>query len=193
MEKRLSALLLAAMILSLAACAAPEHSDDSSLTANQRYALEKLDQVNDMVLTRETVPSDCLRYLPDDLAELVEEYNDQTGNLRIRFTANARRVVHSLLYDLEDRTEPLVYEYPQVYYDWVGRISHYALFENFTELCENDPSLSFPLYVEGGGSYGMWALPSHFYDDRDVQELQDYLRLVEQLLDAFDAARETKV
>ena len=144
MKKRLSALLLAAMILSLAACAAPEHSDDSSLTANQRYALEKLDQVNDMVLTRETVPSDCLRYLPDDLAELVEEYNDQTGNLRIRFTANARRVVHSLLYDLEDRTEPLVYEYPQVYYDWVGRISHYALFENFTELCENDPRAAAP-------------------------------------------------
>ena len=106
----------------------------------QKNALEKLNQVNDMVLARETVPADYLRYLPDDLAELVEEYNGRTG-----------------------------------------------------ELCENDPSLSYPLYVEGGGSYGMWALPSHFYQDRDVQEIQDYLRLVEQLLDAFDAARETKV
>ena len=41
MKKRLSALLLAAMILSLAACAAPEHSDDSSLTANQRNVFQR--------------------------------------------------------------------------------------------------------------------------------------------------------
>lgn len=193
MKKYLTALLLAAMILSLAACATPEPPAAPSLTANQRYALEKLNQVNDMVLARETVPADYLRYLPDDLSELVEEYNNRTGELRVRFTRNAKSIVHGLLYNLDDRTPPREYEYPELYYDWVGRISHYALFENITELCENDPNLSYPLYVEGGGSYGMWALPSHFYDDRDVQEIQDYLRLVEQLLDAFDAARETKV
>lgn len=193
MKKHLTALLLAAMILSLVACATPEPPAATPLTANQRYALEKLNQVNDMVLARETVPTDYLRYLPDDLAELVEEYNNRTGELRVRFTANARSIVHGLLYNLDDRTAPREYEYPELYYDWVGRISHYALFENITELCENDPSLSYPLYVEGGGSYGMWALPSHFYEDRDVQEIQDYLRLVEQLLDAFDAVRETNV
>ena len=194
MKKHLTALLLAAMILSLAACTVPPATPEAAQpTANQAYSLEKLNQVNDMVLERETVPADYLCYLPDELAQLVEEYNNLTGELRIRFTANARSIVHDLLYNLEDRTAPRVYEYPELYYDWVGRISHYALFENFTELCENDPSLSYPLYVEGGGSYGMWALPSHFYQDRDVQEIQDYLRLVEQLLDAFDAARETKV
>lgn len=190
MKKHLSALLLAAMVLSLAACAAPETPAVSPLTTNQRYALEKLDQVNDMVLARETVPADYLRYLPDDLAQLVEEYNDRTGELRVRFTVNAKNIVRSLLYDLEDRTAPPEYEYPELYYDWVGRISHYALFENITELCENDPSLSYPLCVEGGGSYGMWALPGHFYKDEDVQLIEDYLLLVEQLLDAFDAARE---
>ena len=188
MKKHLSALLLATVTLFLTACTAPPAAQ---LTANQAYSLEKLNQVNDMVLERETVPSDYLRYLPDELARLVEEYNDQTGELRVYFTGHAQSIVYSLLYDLEDRTALREYEYPELYYDWVGRISHYALFGNITELCENDPCLSYPLYRESGGSYGMWALPGLFYTDEDIQLIEDYLRLVEQLLDAFDAARET--
>lgn len=115
MKKHLTALLLAAMILSLASCATPEPPAAPSLTANQRYTLEKLNQVNDMVLARETVPADYLRYLPDDLAELVEEYNNRTGELRVRFTCNAKSIVHGLLYNLDDRTPPREYEYPELY------------------------------------------------------------------------------
>ena len=53
-----------------------------------------------MVLARETVPADYLRYLPDDLAELVEEYNAQQANSYMTV----------VVYALEDRAKRLVVE-----------------------------------------------------------------------------------
>lgn len=149
------------------------------------YRLGKLNEVNDLVLGRETVPADYLRYLPDDVKALVEKYNEQTGRMRVNYTGKAMQIVSALFY--EGKSDPGNYDQSALYYEWIGRISHYALYENVDELCRNDPYLAYPLMVEEGGSYGMWP---QFIHDRENGEETGYFALVERLLDAMDAARE---
>lgn len=149
------------------------------------YRLEKLNEVNDLVLGREAVPADYLRYLPDNVKALVKEYNEQTGRMRVNYTGKAMQIVSSLLY--EHKSDPGNYDQSALYYEWIGRISHYALYENVDDLCRADPYLAYPLMVEEGGSYGMWPQLIH---DREGKEEKDYFALVERLLDAMDAARE---
>lgn len=149
------------------------------------YRLEKLNEVNDLVLGREAVPADYLRYLPDNVKVLVEEYNEQTGRMRVNYTGKAMQIVSALLY--ENISDPGNYDQSALYYEWIGRISHYALYENVDDLCRSDPYLAYPLMVEAGGSYGMWPQLIH---DRESKEEKGYFALVERLLDAMDAARE---
>jgi hypothetical protein len=161
------------------------------IDAAQAYRLEKLNAVNDMVLSREVVQEDYLRYLPEDLAEEVRMYNQETAGLYMSYASYAKDTADALFY--EHKESPGDYDQPELYYEWVGRIARLALYRNTNELCENDPLLVYPLAKEAGGSYGMWAQRIHnqpIAPDPEVnRRCEDYFTLIDALLARFDAAR----
>lgn len=182
----LAALAAALAALILVLLPRPAQSADAA----EGYRLEKLNQITDMVLERQVVPADYLRYVDEELAQAVEEYNSATTLLILRYTQTATDVVNTLVY--EHMESPGDYQQPELYFDWIGRIAHYALYENTLALCSADPVLGYTLAKEVGGSYGMW--PGYFHEeglaDEDLrQQGEDYLTQVDTLLDQLDAAR----
>lgn len=193
MKKALTALLAFTLLISLTACAASGAGTAQPAPAAQSdpvrdYRLEKLNEVSDMILARETVPADYLRYLDQELAAAVEQYNSDTSFIRILYTERATNIVKTLFY--EHQEDPGDYAHSDMYYEWVGRISHYAMYENASELCDNDPYLSYTLSKEAGGSGGLWAWRLHQSVPAEVQEqTQDYFTMVDELLTQIDEAR----
>ncbi len=194
MKKLSSALLALTLTLSLAACSvssiAPAPQAATPQTDPSRaYALEKLNEVNDMILERSIVPEDYLRYLPEDLAEAVKGYNEETALFHIFYTSVATDITTGLFY--EHQKNPGDYTHSDLYDEWVGRISHYALYKNVTELCNNDPYLSYTLAKEAGGSAGTWPyyIETGMYDRDTSFSRNGYLTLVDSLLTQFDQAR----
>ena len=86
--KRITCTLFAlAMCLTLAACGAQAGAPapDSGVAQpdpNRAYALEKLNEVNDMVLNRQVGPQDYLRYLDETLAIKMVEYNSRLSSAK---------------------------------------------------------------------------------------------------------------
>ena len=198
MKKALTALLAFTLLISLAACTASDAGTAPAASAQPAPAaqsdpvrddrLEKLNEVSDMILARETVPADYLRYLDQELAAAVEQYNSDTSFIRILYTERATNIVRTLFY--EHQEDPGDYAHSDMYYEWVGRISHYAMYENASELCDNDPYLSYTLSKEAGGSGGLWAWRLHQSVPAEVQEqTQDYFTMVDELLTQIDEAR----
>ena len=169
----------------------PSQDGSLALTAQQAYCLEQLDHITDLVLERQVIPADCLRYVDDDLAQAVEAYNDSTVLLKLRYTRLATDIVDALVY--EHAENPGDYQQPELYFDWIGRIAHYALYEDTYALCAADPVLGYTLAKESGGSYGLW--PGYFHDqglayDQDLWQLgEDYFAQVDALLEQLDGAR----
>lgn len=199
MKKLLGALLALTLCCSLAACTASDPGPAAAASdaepafaaqsdPNQEYRLEKLNEVNDMILARETVPEDYFRYLDEGLAAAVETYNSDTAAMRINYTYYATNIVKTLFY--ENQEDPGDYAHSDLYYEWVGRISHYAMYENACELCKNDPYLSYTLSKEAGGSWGLWAYHIHESPSAEVQQqTQEYFSMVDGLLARIDEAR----
>ncbi len=204
MEKKLPVLLSAAALaagilalaLTLVVLLRPAGPDPA-----EAYRMEKRDEIADMVLQRQVVPEDYLRYLDEPLAEEVRAYNEATANLHQHYAQMAGNIVNSLFYAFDDAGEldengqlrgPEAYQQPEHYYDWVGRIAHWAMYANTEALCSADPALCFTLGREAGGSYGMW--PASFHQegiaDEDTRSWgEEYQALVDALLDRLDAAR----
>lgn len=160
------------------------------IDAAQAYRLEKLNEVNDMVLRREVVPDDYLRYLPEDLAELVGQYNTDTTVMKNNYGHYAIGVVTALLY--EHNEDPGDYLRGELFYSMVDRISTLALHRNADALCHADPVLSYTLTKESGGSYGLWAYRIHEADrvgESLAQQAEDYFTMLDGLFERFDAAR----
>lgn len=204
-KRQLSLLLALAFCFTLSACsvaaagdtgtgAEPSPQADPSAPAepldpNRAYRLEKLNEVNDMILARETVPADYFRYLDEALTPVLEDYNAQTRAMRIVYTERATHIAKSFFY--EHQPDPGDYAHSDMYYEWVARISHYAMYENARELCENDPYLSYNLSKEAGGSGGLWAWRLHESVSPEVQEqTQAYFTMIDQLLTLLDEARQ---
>ena len=198
MEKKLSllsalcsagALIAAAVALVLVLTRpAPTQTD-----ANQVYRLEKLNEVNDMVLSRQIVSEDYLRYLPEELSAAVKQYNSDTAGLKQWYSSTAEDYAASILYDFDPAPErPGPYEESERYYQMVDRMSTLALFRNCADFYKLDPVLSFTVAHESGGSYGLWAGSFHesWYVGEELgQKAADYLDSVDALLDKLDEAR----
>lgn len=73
-------LLVAVVFLALAISGRAE--DSSALSAENAYRLEKINEVNDLVIQRQVVPEGYFRYLGEELAAAIEEYNSKTTGLR---------------------------------------------------------------------------------------------------------------
>lgn len=184
------AVMIVYLLLFAAGCSAETvagtPAPSQSLNAADTYRLEKLNEISDMVLSREIVPQDYFRYLDEALVAAVESYNEETYRLREQHTVYAARVANAMFY--ENKESPGDYDQPQLYYEWIARISHYALYENVRELCGGDPYLSYPLGKEAGGSYGMWAAD---LESGVKKNQQAYFAQVDALLGVLDAARTT--
>lgn len=187
------AILASAVIVSAGLFSGGRTGGAASPQPDAAYRLEKLNEVNDMVLRREAVPEDYLRYLSESLAEEVRAYNQSTASMEVNYSDYAIAVANSLFYEIYDREDPGDYERPELYYQWVGRITRLALYRNTYELCLNDPLLIYPLSIEAGGSYGMW--PLHFHEhifNSDAEYLQmgeDYFSQIDLLLTHMDGER----
>ena len=172
--------------------AAPSAADPPAgqLNAETAYRLEKLNEVNDMVLAREVVPEDYLRYLPEELLEPVKQYNADTAGMRITYGQEGSSIAAWLLY--EHREDPGDYVRGDLFYAMADRISTLSLYRNVSQLCPADPILSYTLAKEAGGSYGAWAYyiqRGSGYDEDMIQLRLDYLDSVDRLLDQFEDAR----
>lgn len=156
------------------------------------YRLEKLNEVTDLVLERQVVPQDYLRYLDEDLAQAVENYNLATAQLKSNYSVYAENLVHVLIDDTDAPRGPEAYQQEERYYRMVDRISTLALFQNCYELCLADPYLSFTLAHEAGGSAGLWAYTLHepgYVGEGLAGQATAYFTQVEELLDQLDGAR----
>lgn len=160
------------------------------MDAEAAYRLEKLNEVNDMVLRREAVPEDYLRYLPEELREPVKRYSADTAGMKADYELRGTQIAQALLY--EHREDPGDYERGELFYAMAERISTLSLYRNVSELCQADPVLVYTLAKESGGSYGAWAyyIEKGVGDDEDaVRRRADYLDAVDALLEQFDACR----
>lgn len=173
------------------------------LRPEDAYRLEKLNEVCGMVLERRIVPQDYLRYLDEDLAQGVEDYNQATAGLKQRYLYFAERAANSLSQPpdgsaAEEEQPPDYYQWfvegyhPDRYYAFLDHLSALALFPNAPELIRSDPVTSYPSVVESGSSYGLWAWALHedfHVGEETAQEVQDYFAQCGALLDQIDAAR----
>ena len=206
MEKKLPLLCsLAALILSAAALVAvllaPRAGEDA-LSAADTYRLEKLNAVSDLVLERQVVPSDYLRYLDEELAAAVEEYNLSTSILKQRYLSYMENVTDSLAYSYSDITDdnpsPSSHRYltdaerPDRYYVFLDRVATLALFQNPSFLLQTDSATAYLAMVESGGSGGLWStnlLQTVLGEEETHQLTEEYFAQVDALLDQLDAAR----
>ena len=180
-------LLLAAILVRLSL----ERPSAAQTGAGSDFPAARIDAVSQLVLDREVVPEDYLRWLDEETAQAVERYNDGTVRWTQYFANYAHSVAEGLFY--EHKESPGDYDQPMLYYEWIGRISHLALYRNADELLLTDPYLVWPLAKESGGSYGLWASRIHAQSslgDETYGELMAYLDETDALLDALDEARQ---
>ncbi len=155
------------------------------------YRVEKLNEVSDMVLGREVVPQDYLRYLPEALHEPIEQYNAETCVLKNNYGHHAVGIAKSLFYERDK--DPGDYLRGDLFYAMIDRISTLALYRNAEQLCQTDPVLSYPLTKESGGSYGIWAYMLHkqaAVGEDLAQQIQDYFTMIDGLLAQLDDSRQ---
>lgn len=181
---------------------APSPTAEAGPDYQTAYTIEKLNEVNDMVLARKVVPVDYLFYLYGETAQAVEEYNAATAYLRGSYIGKMKDIAWVLAYAY-DGGKPPAESIPESalfltegdrdrYYGFIDRAATLALYRNVGELMQTDPATAYPAMVEDGGSYGLWAtdmLHTTLVDDDLKRQTQDYLDQVDALLERFDAAR----
>ena len=187
-----AAILASAVLIAWRLPGSTAGTDTAAPDPAAAYRLEKLNEVGDMVLNRQVVPEDYLRYLDGALAQAVAEYNGATAALKSGYSSYAEGVAKSLYYGWEDSTWQEDYNRPDRYYRFIDRLSTLALFSNISDLSRTDPETSYSAAKEGGGSAGLWAWALHedFHVGEELaRSVQDYFTQIDALLDQIDAAR----
>lgn len=209
MKRTLGIIFALTLALILSACAAQAALDTAEPAAvqvqsdpNRAYALEKLNEVNDMILERKVVPEDYFRYLGEELAQAVEEYNTATAVLRSSYLGKMEGYAKIMAYsyggaEVPDDSVPassiyLLEERPDHFYEFIDRAATLALYRNVGDLMQSDPVTAYPASAESGGSYGLWA--TDLLHDASVgaglsQQTEEYLDQVDALLEKLDETR----
>ena len=197
MKRRIT--LMIALLILLCGCTAGPAADSLSTAVTPavtptetsaqapstgQYRREKVCRVADIVLEREIVPSDYFRYLDEETTAQVEAYNEATVSLRDYYVKYA---LQTLLFVTGTKVEEEFdcYDLPDIQYQWISRISHYALYRDAEYLCRGDELLSYPCGMESGGSGGLWVGQMHKADyvgAAIAQMVEDYFTLVDRLL-----------
>jgi len=165
----------------------PTHSPQDA------YRLEKLNAVNDLVLDRQVVPGDYLRYLDQDLAEQVEGYNAALADARgetIRYAKGWADTFREMSPEDDWYDEALAsygryLEEGDNYHRFIEEFSAALLYPNADDFTLFGTVVGYPAGNEMGGSGGLWAT-GYYLNKGPVEELT---QVVEELLDRFDAAR----
>lgn len=154
---------------------------------------EALAQIRDMVLAREAIPADYLRYLDQDLAARAEEYNQETANLKSRYTVYAKEQMQGM-FEYYRTNEPERLNYfasEELICEAAAHLARCALYRNPQELYYEDPAMAYALSGEEGGSGSLWAAGVHqsFYAGENlVTGVENYLDQVDAFVDALDRA-----
>ncbi len=183
---------------------APTPAPATEQDANAAYRLEKLNNVNDMILSREIVPQDYLRYLEEGLAGMVEEYNSLTARLKSCYLSHMSNTAWSLAYNYDGVSAPEAYssrpsyyyladpDHPNRYYTFIDRASTLALFPNYSDLAQTDPATAYLAWAESGSSSGLWAtslLHTSLADEETRTMTEEYFHNIDAILDRIDAVR----
>ena len=184
----LAAALLAAALLLTWAITRDDGQDGG-------FCREKVEEIADMVLRRQPVPEDYLRYLDDDLSAAVAGYNQATDTLKDAYADYAKDLFRGLFYEMFDdgSEDPGFYQRPALYYQAVDRLSTLALYENASQLFCSDPALCSILAGERGGSPGLWAEGDNIHEawyvgEELARQAADYFPMVEALLSQLETA-----
>lgn len=190
MKNALYVLAASILISALALCwsirtAAPDAPEDRQTEVRA--------QIRDMVLAREAIPADYLRYLDQDLAAQAEEYNLETANLKSQYTVYAKEQIHGMFeYYRDNEPERLNYfASEKLICEAAAHLVHCALYRNPQELYYEDPAMAYALSGEEGGSGGLWAEAVHqsfWVEENLVKDVETYLDQVDGFLDALDGA-----
>ena len=156
-------------------------------------ALDKIRHLRQQIIDREVIKDDSLIGVPIDkqLKEDINEYNLLVPGLKGFF---AQKAIRTLLWVLSNET----YEYGELgaldYLEIPSDIREYAaivadlsLYKNSRDLLNNDSRLAFFIFVEGGGSLGMW--PSFWHenlDDYHKEALNQLFDLAERIITTLD-------
>lgn len=187
--------VLAASILgsALALCWAVKTAAPAAAAVPEDPRAEIRAQIRDMVLAREVIPADYLRYLDEDLAAQAEEYNAETANLKSQYTVYAKEQIHSLLqYYRENEPERLNYfASEELICEAAAHMARCALYRNAQSLFYEDPAMAYALSGEEGGSGALWAAAIHqgFQVGGNLAAtVETYLDQVDAFIDALDGA-----
>ena len=186
----LTCVLLAALAFLALALSGGEEEETPAPTAQDEYRLEKINEVNDMVIQRQVVPEGYFRYLGEELAAAVEEYNSMTAGMHCNYARYGNGIAETFFY--ETKEDPGDYDRPILYYEWISSISRLALHKNSYEMLLNDDYLVALAYQELGGSGGLWF---YFVQNDAIgsqeltSEFEEYFAMIDALMPMFDEAR----
>ncbi len=187
--------VLAASILgsALALCWAVKTAAPAAAAVPEDPRAEIRAQIRDMVLAREVIPADYLRYLDEDLAAQAEEYNAETANLKSQYTVYAKEQIHSLFqYYRENEPERLNYfASEELICEAAAHMARCALYRNAQSLFYEDPAMAYALSGEEDGSGALWAAAIHqgFQVGGNLAAtVETYLDQVDAFIDALDGA-----
>lgn len=210
--KRITCILLVlAMAMALSACGGQADAPASDVTPsaapapssgaaqpdpNRAYALEKLNEVNDMVLNRQMVPQDYLRYLDEPLAIKMVEYNSTLSSAKaitIRYAKGWADSFRNMTpeddwYDAAFASYGRYLEEGDNYFRFIDEFSTALLYPNSYDFPLFGTVVGYPAGSEAGGSGGLWAT-GFYLSDSEKQCISALTALVDDLLDQFDAAR----
>lgn len=214
MKKLLPLYLTAALALTLTACApasdlgtpasdpgTPASSPSAAQPdPNRAYAMEKLNEVNDMVLNRQVVPGDYLRYLDEALAEKVGEYNSALVNAKAVTVSYAKGWADTFRdsfrnmspeddgYDEAYAGYGRYLEEGDNYFRFIEEFSGALLYPNPGDFTFFQTVVGYPAGSEAGGSGGLWAT-GYYLNEQQRASIDELTAAVDGLLDQFDDAR----
>lgn len=150
-------------------------------------------QIRDMVLAREAIPADYLRYLDQDLAARAEEYNQETANLKSQYTVYAKEQIQGMFeyYRTEEPERLNYFASEELICEAAAHLARCALYRNPQQLYYEDPAMAYALSGEEGGSGSLWAAAVHqgFQTGGNLAtEVEAYLDQVDEFMDALDGA-----
>lgn len=163
------------------------------LSPQDAYRLEKLNEVNDLVLDRQVVPEDYLRYLDQALSEEVKAYNVALVNAKAETVRYAKEWADSFrdLSPEDDWYDEAFARYGQYlkegdnYFRFIEEFSTALLYPNASDFTLFATVVGYPAASEIGGSGGLWA--TGYYLDKSWTDT--LTSAVDELLTQFDAAR----
>lgn len=192
-----ASILLSALAVAWAIRSQPVPEADPAAEAAERCRLEKVAEISTMVLNREVVPAEYSRYLDEELAEAVKEYNTESSYLREFYVQYAEKNIRGLAQYYQDSGMelPLFCTDERVLMQAAHHIASCALYREPYCHYGQDPAAQRIAMKESGGSGGLWLDAPHWghnlmmagADREEVRRVERYLDQVDALLDALDA------